>query len=259
MHIVASADGTEIAYQCSGSGPSLVLVNGAFRDHHIFDELVPALAPHCKTVVYDRRGRGASRDADSYSVDREIQDLAAILAVLDGPATVFAGSTGANLAVKAAMAGVPMAKLALHEPFYRVTGFPKPPLHFARDLDELLKRDARDEAAALFLTQMLDFTPETLQQWRRTPLWSANEANAHTLPYDTAICGDCEIPVDQLRDLRLACITICSDNTSDWLAASAQATAAALPNASFLCLPGSWHRVNTDVLAQTLVDFTHAA
>ncbi|TNY36136.1 alpha/beta fold hydrolase [Thermomonospora catenispora] len=255
MRKVISRDGTTIAYEKTGEGPPIVLLNGSFRDHTIFDALVPELAPHCTVYVYDRRGRGQSGDAPDYAVQREVEDLAAVIDAAGGEAVVFAGSTGANLALEAALAGVPMTRLALHEPYFRVDGYPKPPWNFAKTLQVLLDEGRRGEAVEYFLTNLVGLTPDTIAEWRRGPLWAMNEANAHTLPYDTRICGDFTVPVDRLAGLRLETLVLNSDGTSAWLRAAARATAAALPNARSLELPGSWHRIDMDVLGRTLAEF----
>jgi pimeloyl-ACP methyl ester carboxylesterase len=255
MRKVVSRDGTTIAYEKAGDGPPIVLLNGAFRDHTIFDQLVPELAPHCTTYVYDRRGRGESGDSPSYAVERESEDLEAVIEEAGGQAVVFAGSCGANLALEAAIAGAPITKLALHEPYFRVDGFPKPPGAFMENLRSLLAENKRGEAAEYFLTDMLGLTPEMIADWRQGPLWAENESNAHTLPYDTAICGDFDVPAQRLATLRTPTLVVNSDNTGDWLRAAAQATVAALPNSRGMELPGSWHRIQTDILGRVLVEF----
>ena len=255
MRKVVSRDGTTIAYEKAGEGPPLILLNGAFRDHTIFDFLVPELAPHCTTYVYDRRGRGQSGDSPAWSVEREIEDLGALIEEAGGRAAVFAGSTGANLALRAADAGVPFSKLALHEPIYRVPGAPKPPGDFLDNLRARLAGDERGAAVELFLDQMLELSPQTIAAWRQGPMWAMNEANAATLVYDTLICGDLEVPVERLADCRVPALVVSSAGTSDWLKAAARATARALGNGWGMELPGSWHRVDTDILARTLTGF----
>lgn len=255
MRKVVSRDGTTIAYEKTGDGPPIVLLNGAFRDHTIFDSLVPELAPHCTTYAYDRRGRGESGDSPAYAVEREIEDLEAMIAEAGGQAVVFAGSCGANLAIEAALRGAPITKLAIHEPFYRVPGYPKPPADAMDTLRVLLDNEQRSEAAEYFLAEMVGFTPETIADWRKGPIWAINEANAHTLLYDTAVCGNFDVPAERLAAFRTPTVVVCSDGTSDWLAAAARATATALGNGWGMTLPGSWHRVQTDILGPVLAGF----
>jgi pimeloyl-ACP methyl ester carboxylesterase len=255
MRKVVSQDGTTIAYEQAGDGSPMVLLNGAFRDHTIFDSLVPELAPFCTTYVYDRRGRGESGDSPSYAVAREIEDLAAVIEEAGGEAAVFAGSCGANLALEAVLAGVPITRLALHEPFYKVDGYAKPPADFMAKLRALLAADERGAAAECFLADLLCLTPEMIAAWRTGPLWATNEAHAHTLPYDTEICGDYSVPAERFASITTPAMVVSSDHTSDWLSAAARATADALPSARAVELPGSWHRVDTPVLGRALVEF----
>lgn len=258
MRKVVSRDGTTIAYEKAGDGPPIVLLNGAFRDHTIFDALVPELAPHCTAYVYDRRGRGESGDSPGYAVGREVEDLAAVIEEAGGSAVVFAGSTGANLAIEAALAGVPISALALHEPFYRVGGFPKPPWNVAKTIRVLLEEDRREEAVEYFLGSFLGLTPDTVAQWRQGPIWALNEQNAHTLAYDLEICAEYAVPAARLAGYRTRSLVLNSSGTSEWLRAAARATAEALPAGRSLELPGSWHRIDMDVLGRTLAEFATA-
>ncbi|HUY48816.1 MAG TPA: alpha/beta hydrolase [Streptosporangiaceae bacterium] len=256
MRNVVSRDGTKIAYEKAGDGPPIVLLNGGFRDHSIFNPVVPVLAERCTTYVYDRRGRGESGDAPAYSVEREIGDLEAVIAEAGGEAVVFGGSSGANLALQAALSGASITKLALHEPYYKVAGYLPPPDDFMDNLRALLAADQRDEAAQYFCAELVGFSAEEIAQWRQNPLWATNVANAHTLVYDTAICGDFRVPVERLATFDLPTLVINSDNSSDWLRAAAKAAAAALPNGRGVSLPGEWHRVQPDVLGRALAEFT---
>jgi pimeloyl-ACP methyl ester carboxylesterase len=258
MRKVVSRDGTTIAYEKTGQGPPIVLLNGAFRDHSIFDSLVPELAPQCTTYAYDRRGRGESGDSPAYAVEREIEDLEAVIEEAGRDVVVFAGSCGANLAIEAALRGAPIRRLALHEPFYRTEGFDKPPADAMDTLHGLLAKEERGAAVEYFLAEMVGFTPETIADWRQGPIWAINEANAHTLPYDTAVCGDFTVPAGRLAAYRTPTLVVFSDHTSDWLSAAARATAAALGNGWGMRLPGSWHRVQTDILGQVLAGFATA-
>ncbi|GGM05651.1 MULTISPECIES: alpha/beta fold hydrolase [Micromonospora] len=255
MRKVVSRDGTTIAYQQAGDGPPLVLLGGGFRDHTIFNPIVPGLAPYLSTYVYDRRGRGESGDSPAYAVEREIEDLAAVIAEAGGEAAVFGGSSGAILALEAAMADIGITRLVLLEPPYRMPGQQRPPDGFAEHLQSLLDQEKRGAAAEYFLEGMVGFTPEEIATWRAGPMWPANEAVAHTLPYDTAVCGDGRLPVERLARLDVPTLVINSDSTSEWLRVAAEATAAALPNGRQVTLPGVWHKVPAEVLCPAVVEF----
>src|SRR5438309_5197503 len=118
--VVVSKDGTAIAFEQFGEGQPLVLVVGAFNDRSTGAPLAASLAPHFSVFTYDRRGRGESGDTAPYDVEREIEDLAALIAEAGGAAAVFGYSSGANLALQAAASGLPITKLALYEAPYLV-------------------------------------------------------------------------------------------------------------------------------------------
>lgn len=255
MRKVVSRDGTTIAYEKAGDGPPIICLGGGFRDHTIFDSLVPVLSPHLTTYVYDRRGRGESGDSPHYAVQREIEDIEALIAEAGGQAAVFGGSSGGILALEAAMGGSAISRLMLLEPPYRLPGQQRPPDAFPEHLDALLAQGRAGEAADYFLEFMVGFTTEEIAAWRKSPLWPENESVVHTLPYDTAICGDGRLPVERLARTHTPTLVINSDSTSEWLRVAAEATAAALPQGRHVTLPGVWHKVPSEVLGPALVEF----
>lgn len=255
MQKVVSKDGTTIAYEKIGEGPPLILLGGGFRDHTAFSTLVPDLAPHLTTYTYDRRGRGESGDAPTYTIQKEVEDIEALIAEAGGEAAVFGGSSGGMLALEAAMTGSKISKLALMEPPYRLPGYEKQPPEFGETLRALLKQEKRTEACEYFLAKMAGFAPEEIEAWKAGPMWTANEAMAHTLAYDTAILEQSDVPVERLSKTQTPVLIINSDSTSEWLLEGAKAAAAALPNGRQVSLPGVWHKVPPEVLAPALIEF----
>src|SRR4051794_8810854 len=100
-----SRDGTRIAFEARGSGAAIVMVTGAFNDRSTAAALADCLASRFTTITYDRRGRGDSGDTLPYTVEREIEDLAALLEVAGGSAGVFGSSCGALVFVRGGGAG----------------------------------------------------------------------------------------------------------------------------------------------------------
>lgn len=135
MEFARSADRTRIAWYSGGSGPALVVVNGALSDHTTTDVLRPLLEPHFTVVGFDRRGRGASGDTHPYSLEREVEDIAAVIAANGPNALVLGHSSGAVLSLEAAMRGVPITRLAVNEPPYILPG--TRPLRPRRPTDSL--------------------------------------------------------------------------------------------------------------------------
>src|SRR5918992_380946 len=151
----ASRDGTRIAYHTVGSGPILLVVNGAlgYRDMSFAKQLTNQLAKYFTVIDYDRRGRGESGDQRTYSVEREIEDIAALVEqAAGGPCYVFAQSSGAALALRAAAAGVSMKALVAYEPPYMI-GNPedRPAADYGERLGALIAAGRRDDAVKLFM------------------------------------------------------------------------------------------------------------
>src|SRR5262245_12253085 len=194
MNSVTAADGTTIAFDRSGSGAALVLVGGAFQ-HRALDprtaQLAELLAAQLTVYHYDRRGRGDSGDTPPYAVEREIEDLAALVDDARGSASVFGMSSGANLALRAASQGVPTGRLALFEPTFIVDGSRPPvPADYKATLTELVAANRRGDAVAYFMTTAVGLPSEFVEPMRQEPFWPAFEAVAHTLPYDAAVVAD---------------------------------------------------------------------
>ncbi|GGV44926.1 alpha/beta fold hydrolase [Streptomyces griseoflavus] len=259
MNTVQSADGTAIAYDRSGEGEPLVLVGGSFseRAHPTMTQLADELAPHFTVYNYDRRGRGDSADAPEYAVEREIEDLAAVIAEAGGSAKVFGLSAGGVLALKAAAAGVDITRVAVYDPPFAVDGTgPKPPAGFTEKLTELAASDRRGEAVEFFMTKGMGAPAEAVAGMRFAPFWAGLEALAHTLPYDTTITGDdFALPTEELSAVKVPVLVAHGGDADPWLHAGARATADAVPDARHRTLEGQGIAVEPSVLAPVLKEF----
>ncbi|QIQ03697.1 alpha/beta fold hydrolase [Streptomyces liangshanensis] len=189
---VVSADGTEIAFEQSGSGPALVLVASALADRSDTTRLAALLAPHFTVINYDRRGRGASGDAAAYAPDREVEDIAALIEHVGGSASLFGSSSGAVLALRAAAAGLNVDRLALYEPpFVVAEGDDGPPRDLARQVDALLAEGRPGDAVKYFMTRVQGMPGIAVFFMKLMPkVWANLTGMAHTLPYDIAVMGD---------------------------------------------------------------------
>ena len=259
MHTVQSADGTTIAYDRFGEGEPLILIGGSFseRAHPAMSQLAQELSP-CFTVFnYDRRGRGDSGDAAEYAVEREAEDLAALVAEAGGSAKVFGLSAGGALALKAVVSGVEgITKVALYDPPFVVgEDGPHPPAGFTRQLRELTDAGRRGDAVELFMTKGMGAPAEGVAQMRFAPFWQGLEALAHTLPYDATILGDDLALPSGLDAVKVPTFVVHGGNAAPWLHASARALAEALPEARHHALPGQDIAVDPAVLAPELKSF----
>jgi pimeloyl-ACP methyl ester carboxylesterase len=259
MNTVTSKDGTTIVFDPSGEGPPLLVVGGALNDRHAAATLAGLLAPSFTVYAYDRRGRGDSGDTPPYAVEREIEDLAAVVETAGDGAAVLGFSSGGNLALRAAAAGVDISKLALWEPNFLVNdGRPRLPADYVDHLDELVSSDRRGEAVEYFLTVAVGLPAEFVPPMRDMPMWPGMEAVAHTIAYDGRIVGD-TMSGKPLGADRFAAVTVPTlvliGGTTPWLNDGGHALVEALPHGQLRQLDGQTHDVAPDVLAPALIDF----
>lgn len=254
MDSASSADGTMIAYERSGDGPPIILVGGAFNDRSTTRALASALTSDFTAYSYDRRGRGDSGDSGPYAVQREIEDIAALIRAAGGSAYLYGLSSGAILAGYATADGLPVTGLALFEPPFQVGphGGAKPEL--AERLTELVSAGRRGDAVELFLTEAVGVPAEAVTGMRGAPEWSWMEGLAHTLAYDTTVTGDGALPVARLGTITVPTVVVDSTGSPEWLREAAAATARAIPGATHRSLEGGFHEVPPERLAAELRD-----
>ncbi|MBW7455541.1 alpha/beta hydrolase, partial [Paenibacillus sepulcri] len=176
MNTAISRDGTRIAFDKVGQGPSLVLVAGAFsyRKFPGQVQLAGLLSEHFTVYNYDRRGRGDSGDTQPYAIEREIEDLQAMIEEAGGSANVWGLSSGAVLALQAAAKGLNITKLALHEPPFVVDAADrKPPENFLKHVSGLIAANRRAETIKYFMTQGMGAPSFVISLMRIMPgVWS---------------------------------------------------------------------------------------
>ena len=261
METVTSADGTTIAYDVQGAGPLVVVVGGAFNDRGTWAELAGALAADGFTAVsYDRRGRGGSGNTEPYAVEREIEDLSAVVAAAGGEGPLYAHgvSSGAALLFAAVAAGLRVARISVLEPPYRVPGAPPQPADYIATLQGYVDRGDRDGLVEYFQTQVVGLPVEMVHSFRGTPMWAALCDMAPTLVHDGLCLGgdDHSLPVDLLASVRIPVLALTSSGTGGhWLGQAAEHVAEALPAGEWVRLEGDFHQVPTAVLAPALAAF----
>jgi pimeloyl-ACP methyl ester carboxylesterase len=257
MPIVTSADGTTIAYERTGSGPALVLVDGAMchRAAGPMRPLAALLQGGFTVYTYDRRGRGESSDTAPYAVAREVEDLRAVIAQAGGEAYVYAISSGAALALAAAAAGPWITKLALYEPPFMAEVEDGARIkEYTERLNELLDAGRRGDAVALFMTHV-GVPAQAVAGIRAQPGWAALEAIAPTLAYDDELLGDGRVPGDLASAIAVPALVLAGGASPRSLQQAAKATADALPTAGYRTLDGQTHDVAPDALAPVLAEF----
>lgn len=255
LNRVVSADGTRIAYEQRGHGAPLVLVGGALCTGGSDSALAELLAPRFRVFTYDRRGRGGSGDTPPYDVDREVEDLAAIISEAGGSAAVHGTSSGAALALRAAAAGLPITQLSLYEPpFETDPGTRRRNAEYAERMRALLARGRRKDALAEFLGAV-GMPAEALTGLRLLPVWRDMEELAHTLAYDHEVMGDGMVPADLLGSITQRVMVVDGGMSPAGMREAARAVADALPRGRHRTLTGQTHEVAPHVLAPTLERF----
>lgn len=263
MDKVTSKDGTTIVFDRLGQGPAVVLVCGAsgVRSHPIMADLARQLAPHFTVFNYDRRGRGDSSDTRPYAVEREVEDIEALIDAGGGSACIYGLSSGAVLALEAASRlPAKIKKAALFEPPFIVDGSRPPiPNDYVQHLTELSAAGRRGEAAEYFLTAAMGLPAEYLAAMKSGPMWAELEGVAHTLAYDGAIMGD-TMSGRPLRTARWASATaptlvMTGGLSPEFFHTGAKALVAGLPRAEHRVLEGQSHGVAAEALAPVLAEF----
>jgi pimeloyl-ACP methyl ester carboxylesterase len=257
-----SADGTTIAFETTGRGPALVLVDGALcsRTMGPSGDLSAQLADRFTVVRYDRRGRGGSGAGTSpYAVGREVEDLLAVLAAVGGHAHVLGISSGAALALESARGGAPIDRLAVFEaPFILDDTHPANDPLLPERLQELVDRGRRGQAVATFLRTVGAPAP-MVALMRLTPVWRKLTAVAHTLPYDLSIVVPFEqgepLPDGYYDAVAVPTLVLVGGRSPAYMRSSQAAIADALTGGRLDVLPRQTHMVKAAVLAPVVADF----
>lgn len=257
MDQVTSKDGTSIAFERSGQGPAVVVVGGVLGDHSQQAPLAALLAPHFTVYNYDRRAHGESGNTEPYAVEREIEDLDAVINEAGGSAYVYGTSGPGILALYAAAAGLApkIKKLAVWEPPFIVDDSRPPvPQDYKERLDSLMSQGRRGDMVELFFVEAVGIPSEFVSQMRQAPFWPAQEALAHTVIYNATIMGDFSLPRTRLAAVTTPTLVIDGGQTP-WLSHAAEAVAEALPHAERRTISDQPHNVDPAAMAPVLVEF----
>ncbi|WDO06065.1 alpha/beta hydrolase [Streptomyces murinus] len=251
-----SRDGTSLAYSVSGRGPVVILVSGAMSTGGTLAPLAERLADRVTAVVYDRRGRGRSGDTAPYAVDREVEDLAALLEAVGGDAALFGVSSGGALALEAAASGLPVTRTAVYEVPYadHLADGAAREAAYKRDLGQALAEGRRGDAVELFL-RLTGLGEEMIQRARQSPMWPGLEAAAPSLAHDDAVMGDGLLPRDRLAAVSVPLLAVVGGASPEWMRRSCRDIADAVPGGAYRVLEGQTHMVEPEVLGPVLADF----
>jgi len=235
---VVSADGTPIAVWRSGVGQPLVLVHGAVADHTRWAPVLPALEERFTILAIDRRGRGRSGDADDYALEREYEDVAAVVEWAGGEVNLLGHSHGGVCALEAALLTDGVRKLVLYEP---PMGFLATPASVVRRLEELLEAGEREEMLVLFLHEVAGLPSDQIELMRSLPAWEARLAATDTIPREERANREYTFDSGRFRELRVPTLFLLGGDSPEVFRAASEAVQAALPDSRVVVMPGQRH------------------
>ena len=252
MAHVISADGTSIAYHRDGTGPAVILIGGGLDDGSENEPLARELAEHFTVYNFARRGRGDSGDSSPYAVQREVDDIAAIIAEAGGSAHVFGASSGGMFALEAAAVGLPVGRVAVYEvPYDTADGALQRAREYRAQLGVALVEGRRADAVGLFM-RLAGSSETDIADAMNSPYWPGLRDLAYTLAYDAALYGP-------PPTTRLAMITqptlVATGGSNEYFEQAADAVAASLAHAERRVIEGQGHVVDPKVLAAVLARF----
>ena len=260
METTTSADGTTLAFDRLGTGPAVIVLPGATCTHGVTAPLAEALSEHLTVLNVDRRGRGASDDADGappHDPVREVEDVAALVAAAGGEAAVYGHSSGAGVALRAAAADIGITRLVMHDAPYHLPGDEQSAVDWDARLHDLLAEGRDGDAVAAFL-QLVGMPAEMIDGMRSAPRWPAMEAVAPSLAHDSAAMGDRDgglVPHDLLARVGVPALVMVGGADHGFMIDVARSLVDGLPDARLAHLPGAGHDARPEIVVPPLVPF----
>jgi len=255
LHVI-SRDGTKIAYEKTGTGPALLIIGGALADHHNYASLAISLADQFEVYNYDRRGRGQSTDTTSYAVEREVEDVLAIINSIGRPVIVYGHSSGSALAIHVAAVGGKITKLIIADPPFTPHSNDdiKAREEFKEEMEviEALHDKGDHKGSAASFLSGFGLSAEEVDGILSSPTGEGMIDCARTLPYDYKILGDGLVPTELAAKVTVPTLILAAKDMPE----TAQALAGTIPNASFQPMESSAHELNPAYIAEAIVEFT---
>ncbi len=237
----ASCDGTFIAYRRSGEGTPLVLVHGTSATSSRWTPILPALEKHFSVYAVDRRGYGESDDGDSYAVEREFEDIAAVVDSIGEPVHLLGHSFGALCALEGALLTQNLSKLVLYEPAIPISGISLYPEGIINRFQELLDAGDREGILTVLFREVAGMPPREFEQFRSLPAWQARLASAHNIPRESRAEEEYEFKAERFKALHTPTLLLLGGDSPQVLKAATETIAKALPNSRIAVMPGQQH------------------
>jgi pimeloyl-ACP methyl ester carboxylesterase len=258
---VTTESGTPLAYWRCGKGPPLVLVHGTAADHSRWGPVLPALEERFTVYAVDRRGRGGSGDSDEYAVEREFEDIAAVVDSLGEPVNLLGHSYGALVALEAALLTRNVRKLVLYDPGIEVGGEEIYPHEVVERLDALLEHGDRDGVIETTMREVAGLPPETVEYMRTLPIWQARVDAAHTIPRELRAVKAYRFDPERFGDLATPALMLAGGDSPVAMRKAAEAVDEALSDSRLVVMEGQGHSAmdtGTDLFTTEVLRFLTA-
>ena len=255
---VTSKDGTPIACWRSGEGPPLVLVHGTAADHGRWRPVLSAFEERFTVCTVDRRGRGGSGDSEDYALEREFEDVAAVVDSLGESVNLLGHSYGALCALEAALLASNVRQLVLYDPGIEVAGQEIYPHEVIERLEELLGAGDRDGVVATTMREVAGLPPETVEYMRSQPVWQARVDAAHTIPRELRAVKAYSLDPERFRDLGVPTLLLSGGDSPAALRKAAEAVDEVLPDSRIVVMQGQGHAAmdtGTDLFTTEVLRF----
>jgi pimeloyl-ACP methyl ester carboxylesterase len=241
VHKIISPDGTPIAYARSGMGPPLVLVHGTSATSTRWTPILPALEQHFSVYAIDRRGRGESGDNDNYAIQREFEDIAAVVDSIGEPTILLGHSFGALCALEAALLTRNLHKLVLYEPPIPTSSLMINPEGVIDRLQVLLNAGDREGVLTTFFREVVKMPPDEFERFSSLPAWQARLASAHTVPREMQVEEQYEFNAERFKDLHTPTLLLLGGDSPDLFRQAIETIDTSLPNSRMAVMPGQQH------------------
>ena len=241
MRTIASADGTLIAYEQGGQGPHLVLVHGYPASRERWASIRPKFEQHFTVTAMDRRGRGDSGDSPTYSIERESEDVSAIIKALNGPVLLLGHSFGGLCALEGAMQAENVAGLILYEPSIYGEGESGVPPELLDRLDALLASGEREGVVTTVMAEIAELSRHEIEVSKASPAWLGRVAAAHTLPREIRAEETYRLSADRVDELSIPVLLLLGSDSPPFYGRAIARLQEILPNSRTLELPGQQH------------------
>ena len=236
---VMSSDGTTIGVWCSGSGPALVLVHGTTADHTRWSRVIPGFSEHFSVYAMDRRGRGASGDSATYSIEQEGRDIAAVVDQASRPRTLLGHSYGGLCSLEAALL-VELDRLILYEPPLPV-GIQIASADTIATLDDLIARGRREDALLVFFREVVRAPEQQVEMLRAHASWPSRVAAAHTVLREVRLEHSYHPHLERFRRLDVSTLLLLGGESPPFLRTATERLHEILPHSRIHEIAGQRH------------------